>query len=598
MTFSKRFVLRGLLGLVVLGPALGAGSLWAQDDVPAVEEARATDDSPIEEPVDDAAALADEPDEVPADELAEEPVDESLDLPEEEAAQDPDADESDPAEPADAKPAAHGAIHRALQTVTQIDVVDSPLADVVSVLREQHGIEIQLDSKALEDAGVTPDTPVTLNTRGLTLGATLRHVLRQKGLTWAVADGALVITTPEEAEQSYLETRVYPVADLVAPRPFAASADANAESLMELIANSVSPDQWDHVGGPGAVRYRGGALSVHQTQEVHERLAGLLGALREARGEHPAAVIAPPAANENAQRVRQAIDEALARPIQLDLTDVPLIDVVSMLVRERQLPILLDNKALEDAGVTPDTPATLSIRGVPLESALRHLFRQHDLTWMVRDEALVITTPEESEQSGLEVRVFPVASLLRSTSGEDEDDSFDDLIETVQQTVGPDTWDVVGGWGSLEPDAGARALVCLQTEAVQAEVAKLLAELTRAQSAQPQAAQWASEDDQRLELRVHPLVLKQGDRSLGDADSIAMLIHEQVAPDSWQGGQGASLRPLGDRLVVRHTKRVQREIERLLGQLGVSPEKGFAGGSSGMHMERPARSSGKAAAGK
>jgi hypothetical protein len=186
---------------------------------------------------------------------------------------------------------------------------------------------------------------------------------------------------------------------------------------------------------------------------------------------------------------------------------------------------------------------------------------------VTRDEALLITTEEEAEQSGLELRVYPVAGLLRSASGEPQRDRFEDLIDTVQVTVAVDAWDEVGGPGSLVAEPGSRALVCMQTAPVQQQVAKLLADLQRASAAQPEASQWASDDDERMELRVYALELKRGDQSLGDADSVAMLIQDLVAPDSWQGNEGAYLRPLGIRLVVRQSRAQQREIERLLKKL-------------------------------
>jgi hypothetical protein len=527
MAFSKRFVLRGLIGLGLFGACSGWARLGAQEPAPAEQGAAAQAQEP-------AAAVS--------------------------AAKDP--------------------IGRALESVAEIDATDTPLSDLVNALEEEHGIEIQLDTRALEETGVTADVPVSFNVRGMTLGSALRHALRQHSLTWAIADGALVITTPQEAEQSYLDTRVYDVADLIAPRDGAPSALDNANSLLDVIAGAVAPDSWDEVGGPGALKVFEGALTVAQTEEVHEQLAALLAGLREARSQPGAAVIAPPEPSSQAQKVRQAIDEALARPIELDFADQPLTDVAALIAQQRGIPVLIDSRALEDAGTPPDVPVTLAIRGAPLEAALRHLLRPLKLTWMIQDEALVITTQEEAEQSGLRLRIYPLAEFA-GPGGRTDPQRVDELIDTIQNTVAPDCWAEVGGPGTLIPEAASQVLVCSHTEQVQREVARLLADLRKARAAQPEVAEWAADDDQRMELQVYLLNLNQGDKSVADAELVAMMVQELVEPESWQSGNGEYVRALGDRLVVRQRRGVQREVQALLGQIGVLPISGtFCGRAS------------------
>lgn len=540
MVCSKRFVLRGVLGL---GVAMGAAAPGAAQDSPPAAK------PPSGDPAAAAAATA------------------------------------GPTDP----------VRAALEKTPQLNITDTPLTDLVGMLEKQHGIEIQIDRKALEDAGVAPDTPVTISIQGVTLGSILSHVLRQQGLTWAVSRGVLVITTPEEAEQSYLETRVYPVASLVAPTDRRPDASKNADALQDLIVTTVAPDSWDEVGGPGSIVYRDGAFVVSQTEEVHQQLAGLLAALNQARAEHAPRVIAPPAACAAAQRALQAIDEALARPIDIDVQDQPLADVAIKISRDRKIPVLLDIKALEDAGVAVDTPVTASLHGLPLRTALEFLLKQNDLTWTIRDEALVITTQEEAEQSGLQLQVFSVADLLHTATPGAEARSADQLIDAVVNTVAPDGWDEVGGPGSLSPEFGTRTLVCSQTPQTLAKVATLLEELARARAAEPLAAEWSDADDERMELKVYklPSGLQARDGKavsvpVADAEAVSQMIMDLAAPDSWQSGR-AYIRPLGDRIVVRHTRRVLRDVEQLLSQLEwATPTSAKAGGSqTGVHVGPP-----------
>ncbi len=114
--------------------------------------------------------------------------------------------------PAEAK------IIAALDDKTELDFAEQPLADVVEYLKERHGIEIQLDVKALTDAGLGSDTPITRNLKGISLRSALRLMLSELDLTYVIRDEVLSITSKTEAE-NLLSTRVYPVADLVVPIP-------------------------------------------------------------------------------------------------------------------------------------------------------------------------------------------------------------------------------------------------------------------------------------------------------------------------------------------------------------------------------------------
>ena len=99
--------------------------------------------------------------------------------------------------------------------------VEAPLTEVLDYLKDRHKIEIQIDTKALEDAGVGADTPVTVDLKGISLRSALRLMLKKLSLTYLIKDEVLLITTPEEADNQ-LTTKVYPVADLVLPIPQAA----------------------------------------------------------------------------------------------------------------------------------------------------------------------------------------------------------------------------------------------------------------------------------------------------------------------------------------------------------------------------------------
>ena len=103
-----------------------------------------------------------------------------------------------------------------LKKPTQLEFIETPLQDVIDYLKNYHGIEIQLDKKALDQANVGTDTPITKNLKGISLRSALRLMLKELDLTYVIQDEVLLITTPENAD-SRLITKVYPVADLVLP---------------------------------------------------------------------------------------------------------------------------------------------------------------------------------------------------------------------------------------------------------------------------------------------------------------------------------------------------------------------------------------------
>lgn len=579
------------------------------------------------------------------------------------------------------------AIQQALAEKTEFDFVDQPLAEVVANLKQQHAIEIQLDTRAMEDAGLGSDTPITRKIKDISLRSVLRLVLGELDMTYVVRDGFLLLTTKTEAE-NMLVTKIYPVADLVAKSDFqpptpGARREADYRMLTHAIESTVATDTWQDVGGPGSIAsFRNGdSLVISQTTEVHEEIAELLATLRKtrdkqravaaaiARRAQPADVVpemrvkvyrlmpgapglgggglgmggggmgmmgggmgggmgllnhkddaadaapaeeqaadakpeaqpeavgqpenspkpvqTPPAqpsapllfdaaraeawASEIARLlpemiepeswqprgkgvarpaagavvVRQTdeihaevsqllaqivpfrvgqdpsadasrsallpplatpgpqpnwpqeaeprpagseaeIEQALDGPAEFDLADVPLSDLVAMLGERYGIQAVLDRRALEDAGMSGDTPLTRHASFVSLRAALRLMLGELDLTYVIRDEVLVITTKTEAENM-MVVKVYPVFDLVvRSGEGGGERSALDyrKLIQLIQSTAAPDTWQDVGGPGAMESFANFGALVISQTTEVHEEIAQHLRALRAAAAAQ------------------------------------------------------------------------------------------------------------------
>jgi hypothetical protein len=326
----------------------------------------------------------------------------------------------------------------ALDEKTELEFVDQPLSDVIDFLKERHGIEIQLDHNALTDEGVGSDTPITKNVKGISLESALDLVLGDLKLAYAVRDEVLFITSKEVAEH-LLQTKTYPVADLVAREDGAALGD-DYQGLVELIASSVAPTTWNEVGGPGSIQeFRNArALVVSQTFATHRQIERLLASVREVREAQAAA------------DPKQAEDE-----VQDDQT---------LYVKVYRLPAAWAGPAAmrsggaagggsaasaQPAAANPSPPAQGKNAGET--PAPKHVHPQFGMGGMGGGMVRAQTTPASP---------FPTA---------------DELSKAIPAVVAPESWDLSGGPGSIR--AAGNSLIVRQTRPVHGELARLLGEL-------------------------------------------------------------------------------------------------------------------------
>lgn len=166
-------------------------------------------------------------------------------------------------------------IEAALGEQGEINFAETPLTDAVDFLRDFHQITIIIDERALQDEGVDPSTPVTIQLRGVTLRSALRLILKPLGAVAVVENEVLKITT-ETAAWSSETTRIYPVGDL-------ADTAEDFEALEEAI-HAGTGDVWDKAGEPGvmAIVPKSKCLVIRHNRIVHEDIVELLTNLRAA----------------------------------------------------------------------------------------------------------------------------------------------------------------------------------------------------------------------------------------------------------------------------------------------------------------------------
>jgi hypothetical protein len=197
------------------------------------------------------------------------------------------------------------------------------LSDVLDFLADSTSSNISVDWKALDEAHVAKDTPITLRMSSqVPLGKVLRMVLQQAGgagaLTFYVDEGVIEITS-QEASDKVLITKIYPIQDLLFQAPdynnapdlslqnasqgqsagggAGGGAGAQSQSLFQqngsssngqqdqknsqkdradeiikLITDTVKPELWQINGGTATISFFRGNLIVNAPRSIHQML--------------------------------------------------------------------------------------------------------------------------------------------------------------------------------------------------------------------------------------------------------------------------------------------------------------------------------------
>ncbi|MGD9644927.1 MAG: VIT domain-containing protein, partial [Pirellulales bacterium] len=376
-------------------------------------------------------------------------------------------------------------------------------------------------------------------------------------------------------------------------------------SLRDFVFNLLMPQDLVLVDEPGQ-------LIITTTEEAQNRLqtevypvADLLLSDRVASFDQ---LIDPYADHQLAREER--IRQRLLKPIAVDFTETPLVDVAWALAQQLNIPVVVDEAALDLSGIAPDTPITIHREAMPARDALRWFLQEHDLTYAFANGAMLITTQEEA-QNRLHTRLHSGIGVLGEYPVSDGPNGlrnrflgpgmFGGMGGTGingmggmgmggiaggmsggmggmgggiggMAMFGPSSTAPLGGqsvaFGGVQEPAGPTAD---DTEADKPAGAQPAAEAAGAQGAAPTAT-----------VQPNPI------RYVVDADSPIEIITSTIYPTTWEdvGGQGAIefYRPTLD-LVVSGTEEVHDQIESLLAKLRKLPPIGE--GRFGMRLAEP-----------
>jgi HAAS len=242
----------------------------------------------------------------------------------------------------------------------------------------------------------------------------------------------------------------------------------------------------------------------------------------------PPATQAPATGDEKPAQEHKniAIKDLLDRRMAFNFKEVPLRDLAQQLSVQNRITIYLDARHLEEAGVNTDTPITHSFSDMRFRTFLDLMLGELDLTYLIKDDVLIITTPESAEGQRV-IRVYDCRELLslphprgsgvskvargggffavqdepgekpapaaggtaappagappqnvpgggRADGGAGGQDIWDvdSLIDLITTIVDPDTWSDVGGPGSIAEYKGLISVA--STQQVHEKVERLL----------------------------------------------------------------------------------------------------------------------------
>jgi hypothetical protein len=172
----------------------------------------------------------------------------------------------------------------------------------------------------------------------------------------------------------------------------------------------------------------------------------------------------------------QRVSDALRKPHNLSFTQIPLEDVLLQLSEETELSFQINERALEDLGLSVDLPISVRSKDAPLQEGLRMILDPVELTLRPRDGYIEVTTREEAEEPENQVLRLYWLDGTGFRSG-------DAALRVIETLINPDIWETVGGPATmsyLDNSAGDRlGLAFSTTFETHQQIERLLATLRK-----------------------------------------------------------------------------------------------------------------------
>ena len=401
-----------------------------------------------------------------------------------------------PDEPKTVDPALH--VPPQLAEKVTVEFPDSSLREVAQWIQTERELPVLFDKKALSAAGIPLGEPITDHLTDEPIYLLLNR-LSSLGLAWYVDDNVLHITTTDVAQER-MSTVSYNLGDLL-------DAGYKPQNLLEATMKCVGGPWIEDEGKGGVMEWLGDVLFVRQTDQKHREITGLLTAIRK-HGRQTFSFDPP-----QHMSLRQKLNEN----VSVQFADVPLVSAAKQLADQTGANIRLDIPALRERRIRDREPISLTLTDRKLSTTLQILLADLELTWILRDGVLWITSASRAEEHQ-KTAVYDVRDLCRN------DGESAELTEAIiSQTTGP--WEEDEGEGGTIAFAKPGTMVIRQTEQVLSEIRELLHTYRQALV--------SSKRRDRGELDPNELVTRYYRMNTGIANDLTLAMHQLVQPGTW-----------------------------------------------------------------
>ncbi|MGB7344060.1 MAG: hypothetical protein WBD20_07590, partial [Pirellulaceae bacterium] len=277
------------------------------------------------------------------------------------------------------------AIEQALDQTTSVRYIDQPLPRVLSDIAKKYAFSIKIDERVAE---ANPDSlrlPINIELQDVSLRSALRLLLREHQLEYINEGKRLFVTTSEYAESVHRKAR-YAIPDTVANE---------ADAFIAAIGETILLDK-----SMGTASVDGNELVVKAPRDVLAIIRTLADKFQPTQDA---------AIDDEMAKSQAKIDQFLQQPAEMDFVLTPLHDAVQQISRKHDFPILIDGNALEQAGIDSGVPVTFELKGIEMRRTLRFLLNSCNLSYIVRDGYLTVTTREFADsQREFAIHTLPI----------------------------------------------------------------------------------------------------------------------------------------------------------------------------------------------
>ncbi|PHS01755.1 MAG: hypothetical protein COA78_22380 [Blastopirellula sp.] len=394
-------------------------------------------------------------------------------------------------------------VEEALQRKIQFDFKRTPLHKVMELLSKKLDLEIRVEERALDDIGLSKETPVTLHmTEAATLQTSLEFLLDQLDLTYAIDQGVIVITSPEDVKHNYQYTKYYHLA------PVLGLPDVNQANLAEQITKFIDPASWDRLGGKGSVHAISQGIVVNQNLTNHRKVANFLEQYCQLAKRMNSKEPSTENLLESYPQRDSQLSHTLNRPLEKNsFHDTPLDQVLIKIAQEAKLPLLIDERGIDDIGLSTNTPIDIELEpGHSVRHVFQRILQNLELVAVQHADAIVITTHQEQDKLKF-IRFYPLADFPV-----DEKTNQDQWVEAIRSNIEPEEWEELGGPGHCSFDTATKSLIVAHYDSIHNKIAQLLRQI-RNQGKTPPVQTAVTQKENSKEDKEQPPVIIIDDSS-------------------------------------------------------------------------------------